>query len=143
MRRIAPGFLAGSLALALAIVALAGLKPAAAQRGSCFVESTAPVFNGARLGAGSLGEARERTENLGFTWTDANPQEAGLLGVVHLRRGSLNWALETGGDANLGTRTLSPAHLVPGLFGGRRRLAGAVRRRSARRASNHAIGVSA
>jgi hypothetical protein len=99
---------AGLCALALA----AAVEPAAAQRGSCFVESSPAVLHGATLGAGSWREAHERTERLGFTWSDPDPRdgrEAWMLGVVHLQRGELAWALDGAGQyACLGTRVLSP-----------------------------------
>jgi hypothetical protein len=103
----------GCRALALAAL-VAAAEPAGAgwQRGSCFVESSPAVLHGATLGAGSRREARERTDRLGFTWSDPDPRdnrEAGVLGIVHLQRGELAWALEGPGQfACLGTRVLSP-----------------------------------
>lgn len=103
----------GTWAVALvALVAAAEQATAGFYRGSCFVESSPAVLHGAVLGAGSRREARERTERLGFTWADPdprNPRQTGTLGVVHLKRGELTWALETGGQyACLGARELSP-----------------------------------
>jgi hypothetical protein len=103
----------GTWAVALvALVAVAEQATAGFLRGSCLVESSPAALHGAVLGAGSRREARERTEGLGFTWSDPDPRDwraGGELGVVHLKRGELTWAFETGGPyACLGARELSP-----------------------------------
>lgn len=73
------------------------------------MESSPAVLHGVALGAGSLREARERTERLGFRWSDPDANGSSPLGVVHLQRGELTWTLEPGaGYAGLMSRVLRP-----------------------------------
>lgn len=84
-------------------------SPSLAQVGCCFVRSTAVILHGAQLGVGTIGEARQRSERLGFvTFTDANGEHGGLP-VIPLREGRLEWSTDTGFPlAMLGTHALAP-----------------------------------
>jgi len=100
----------GLRALALALLLGASPEPAAHAQAREEPPANTPVrLDGAALGAGSLREAKERTERLGFVWSDPGPTDWTRLGAIRLKSGALAWTLDAGEPfALLWTRALRP-----------------------------------